>query len=45
MENAGFYQTNRRYLNDYDSYDNEKVYEDCIEIEKAIKLGDWQNMF
>lgn len=45
MENAGFYQTNRRYLNDFDSYDNEKVYEDCIEIEKAIRLGDWKKMF
>ena len=45
MENAGFYQTNRRYLNDYESYENEKVYEDCIEIERAIRLGDWQNMF
>ena len=45
MENAGFYQTNRRYLNDYDSYDNEKVYEDCIEVERAIRLGDWKKMF
>ena len=45
MENAGFYQTNRRYLNDYNSYDNEKVYEDCIEVERAIRLGDWQKMF
>ena len=45
MENAGFYQTNRRYLNDFDSYDNEKVYEDCIEVERAIRLGDWKKMF
>ena len=45
MENAGFYQTNRRFLNEFDSYDNEKVYEDCIEVERAIRLGDWKKMF
>lgn len=46
MENAGFYQTNRRFPNDAgDGYDNEKVYEDCIEIEDAIGLGDWKRMF
>lgn len=45
MENAGFYQTNRRFMNDYETWDNEKVYEDCIELENAIGLGDWKNMF
>ena len=46
MENAGFYQTNRRFRNDADDgYDNEKVYEDCIEIEDAIGFGDWQKLF
>lgn len=45
MENNGFYQTNRRYLNEDSEYDNEKVYEDCIEIEKAIGFGNWKNMF
>ena len=46
MENSGFYQTNRRFPNEMgDGYDNEKVYEDCIEIEDTIGLGDWKKMF
>ena len=45
MENAGFYQTGRTY---YDSETertlNERVYEDCIDIETAIGFGDWKEL-
>ena len=45
MENAGFYQTGRTY---YDSETertlNERVYEDCIDIESAIGFGDWKEL-
>ena len=45
MENAGFYQTGRTY---YDSETernlNERVYEDCIDIETALGFGDWKEL-
>lgn len=45
MENAGFYQTNRRYKINETDYENEKVYDDCIDIDSAIGFDDWKTMF
>ena len=46
MESAGFYQTNHRYMaDDSEHYENEKVYEDCIDINNALGFDDWKEMF
>ena len=46
MESAGFYQTNHRYMaDDGEHYENEKVYEDCIDINNALGFDDWKEMF
>lgn len=45
MENAGFYQTNRRYKINETDYENEKVYDDCIDIDSAIGFDDWKTLF
>lgn len=45
MENAGFYQTGRTYYDsETDRNLNERVYEDCIDIESAIGFGDWKKL-
>lgn len=45
MGTLGFYQTNRRYMaDDSEHYENERVYEDCIDVNAALGFDDWKDM-
>lgn len=45
MENNGFNQVSRTYIDEYNNRSSERVYEDCIYVNNVIGFNDWQTMF
>lgn len=45
MENNGFNQVSKTYIDEYGNRSSERVYEDCIYVNNVIGFNDWQTMF